>query len=46
MHSSLVVWQIELDEDLANSKVIAAAWDATGLYQIGHFPGDRWSEFP
>jgi len=40
-----VVWQIELDEDLANSKVIAEAWDAAGLYQIGNFPGDRWSEW-
>ena len=40
-----VVWQIELDEELANSKVIAEAWDAAGLYQIGHFPGDRWSEW-
>jgi len=40
-----VVWQIELDEALANSKVIAEAWDAAGLYQIGHFPGDRWSEW-
>src|SRR5713226_6844268 len=40
-----VVWQIELDEDLENSKVIAEAWDAAGLYQIGHFPGDRWSEW-
>ena len=40
-----VVWQIELDEDLVNSKVIAEAWDAAGLYQIGNFPGDRWSEW-
>ncbi|HMC61064.1 MAG TPA: hypothetical protein VKJ01_17880, partial [Candidatus Solibacter sp.] len=24
---------------------IAEAWDAAGLYQIGHFPGDRWSEW-
>jgi isoamylase len=40
-----VVWQIELDEALADSKVIAEAWDAAGLYQIGHFPGDRWSEW-
>jgi len=23
--------------------VIAEAWDAAGLYQIGHFPGDRWA---
>jgi len=40
-----VVWQIELDDDLADSKVIAEAWDAAGLYQIGHFPGDRWAEW-
>ena len=40
-----VVWQIELDDHLADSKVIAEAWDAAGLYQIGHFPGDRWSEW-
>jgi isoamylase len=39
------VWQIELDDDLAGSKVIAEAWDAAGLYQIGHFPGDRWMEW-
>jgi glycogen operon protein len=25
--------------------VIAEAWDAAGLYQIGHFPGDRWMEW-
>jgi isoamylase len=40
-----VVWQIELDDQLADSKVIAEAWDAAGLYQIGHFPGDRWAEW-
>jgi isoamylase len=40
-----VVWQIELDEELAETKLIAEAWDAAGLYQIGHFPGDRWSEW-
>ena len=40
-----VVWQIELDEELADSKLIAEAWDAAGLYQIGHFPGDRWAEW-
>ena len=40
-----VVWQIELDDELADTKVIAEAWDAAGLYQIGHFPGDRWSEW-
>ncbi|MGD0580735.1 MAG: glycogen debranching protein GlgX, partial [Bryobacteraceae bacterium] len=40
-----VVWQIELDDDLANTKVTAEVWDAAGLYQIGHFPGDRWAEW-
>src|SRR5436190_4731512 len=40
-----VVWQIELDEELAESKLIAEAWDAAGLYQIGRFPGDRWAEW-
>jgi glycogen operon protein len=40
-----VVWQIELDEDLADTIVAAEAWDAAGLYQVGHFPGQRWSEW-
>src|SRR5262249_11977685 len=39
------IWQIELDDTLADSKVIAEAWDAAGLYQVGHFPGDRWAEW-
>jgi len=29
-----VVWQIELDDELADAKVIAEAWTAAGLYQI------------
>jgi isoamylase len=40
-----LVWQVELDEDLMDTKLIAEAWDAAGLYQIGHFPGDRWGEW-
>jgi isoamylase len=40
-----VIWQIELDDALANTKMIAEAWDAAGLYQVGHFPGDRWAEW-
>jgi isoamylase len=40
-----LVWQVELDEDLMDTKLIAEAWDAAGLYQIGHFPGDRWAEW-
>ena len=40
-----VLWQIELDETLADTKLIAEAWDAGGLYQVGHFPGYRWAEW-
>ena len=40
-----VIWAIELDDVLGKSKVIAEAWDAAGLYQIGYFPGARWAEW-
>ena len=40
-----VIWQIELSEVLADTKIIAEAWDAAGLYQIGYFPGWRWAEW-
>lgn len=40
-----VIWQIELSDILANTKVIAEAWDAAGLYQVGYFPGYRWGEW-
>ena len=40
-----VVWQIELSETLADTKIIAEAWDAAGAYQIGYFPGFRWAEW-
>ena len=40
-----LVWAIGLDEDFADTKLIAEAWDAGGLYQVGHFPGDRWGEW-
>jgi len=40
-----VLWQIELDDVLVDSKVIAEAWDAAGLYQVGHFPGARWADW-
>jgi len=34
------------DPILANTKLIAEAWDAAGLYQVGSFPGgSRWSEW-
>ena len=40
-----VLWQIELDDILVDAKVIAEAWDAAGLYQVGHFPGARWADW-
>ncbi|MBI4870089.1 MAG: glycogen debranching protein GlgX [Candidatus Riflebacteria bacterium] len=40
-----VLWHIETSEVLADTKVIAEAWDAAGLYQIGYFPGYRWAEW-
>jgi isoamylase len=40
-----VVWRIELSETLADTKVIAEPWDAGGLYHVGQFPGQRWSEW-
>jgi len=39
------VWDIESDPVLAGSKLIAEAWDAAGLYQVGHFVGDSWKEW-
>ena len=40
-----VLWAIELSDALDGAKIIAEAWDAGGLYQIGHFPGYRWAEW-
>ncbi|WP_411826635.1 glycogen debranching protein GlgX [Luteolibacter sp. AS25] len=40
-----VIWQIELSETLADTKVIAECWDAAGENQLGHFPGYRWGEW-
>lgn len=40
-----VIWHITLSETLAETKVIAEPWDAAGLYQVGSFPGYRWSEW-
>lgn len=40
-----LVWHIETSEALADTKIIAEAWDAAGLYQIGYFPGYRWAEW-
>lgn len=45
LHDSPVLWGIELSEQLAETKLIAEAWDAAGLYQVGSFPGYRWAEW-
>jgi glycogen operon protein len=38
-------WNIEFSDTLAYTKLIAEAWDAGGLYQVGGFPGYRWAEW-
>ena len=40
-----VLWDIESDPELAGTKLIAEAWDAAGLYQVGSFIGDSWQEW-
>jgi isoamylase len=40
-----IVWSVESDPVLANTKIIAEAWDAGGLYQVGEFTGERWAEW-
>jgi isoamylase len=40
-----VLWDIESDPVLAGTKLIAEAWDAAGLYQVGTFAGDAWQEW-
>jgi isoamylase len=40
-----VLWDIESDPALAGIKLIAEAWDAAGLYQVGSFIGDSWQEW-
>ncbi len=40
-----ILWDIESDPILAGTKLIAEAWDAAGLYQVGSFIGDQWKEW-
>lgn len=40
-----VLWDIDSDPVLAGTKLIAEAWDAAGLYQVGNFVGDSWKEW-
>ena len=39
-----ILWDIITDPVLSGSKLIAEAWDAAGLYQLGSF-GDLWKEW-
>src|SRR5258708_39905297 len=39
-----VLWDIDSEPALAATKLIAEAWDAAGLYQVGSFIGDSWRE--
>jgi glycogen operon protein len=45
MESPPVLDDIESDPRLAGIKLIAEAWDAAGLYQVGTFVGDSWKEW-
>jgi isoamylase len=45
LESPPILWSIESDPVLAGTKIIAEAWDAAGLYQVGTFIGHRWAEW-
>jgi isoamylase len=45
MSNPPVLWDIDSDPVLAGTKLIAEAWDAAGLYQVGSFVGDSWREW-
>lgn len=47
MSDPMLLWGIESDPILAGAKIIAEAWDAAGLYQVGAFVGvgDRFAEW-
>ena len=45
MEDPPILWTIESEPSLAGTKLIAEAWDAGGLYQVGSFVGDRFLEW-
>lgn len=46
MTNAPLLKQLALDPILSNTKLIAEAWDAGGLYQVGTFPSwNRWAEW-
>ena len=40
-----VIWAIESSRVLSRVPLIAEAWDAGGLYDVGAFPGMAWAEW-
>ncbi len=45
MHHAPVIWSLEFSRAISKAHLIAEAWDAGGLYQVGGFPGYRWQEW-
>lgn len=45
MLNAPIVWEIDSEPVLAGTKLIAEAWDAGGLYQVGSFGKDKWKEW-
>ena len=46
MHHPPLLQSLAFDPILSNVKLIAEAWDAAGLYQVGSFPSwNRWAEW-
>lgn len=45
MEHAPVLWNIEFSPTLADTHLIAEAWDAAGAHQLGNFPGFRWAEW-
>jgi isoamylase len=45
MASPPVLWDIDTDPVLADTKLIAEPWDAVGRYDVGSFIGDSWREW-
>ena len=46
VHNAPLLHSLAMDPLLADVKLIAEAWDAAGIYQVGNFPSwKRWSEW-
>ncbi len=45
LQSPPTLLSIDSIPEIAHAKIIAEAWDAAGLYQVGSFVGERWAEW-